>query len=221
MLACMGRVAPRLWPAWALLLELAALSAVSAPARSPGRVVRDGSLGSGSLAVGPGQGATYLITPEMGEQHGGNLFHSFERFGIGKHETATFTGPDPVDGPQSVSNVISRVTGGELSEIDGTLRSTIPGADVWLLNPSGVVFGEGATLDVQGSFHAARPTSWGSRAATIASTPTALGRACSRRLRPQRSASYRGATARRLGSIAASLRSRMERHSSWSGAISR
>src|SRR5262249_53729289 len=64
-------------------------------------------------------------------------------------ETATFTGPE------SVTNVISRVTGGELSEIDGTLRSTIPGADVWLLNPRGVVFGEGATLDVQGSFHAA------------------------------------------------------------------
>ena len=40
------------------------------------------------------------------------------------------------------------------SQIDGTLRSTIPGADVWLLNPSGVVFGEGAQLDVRGSFHA-------------------------------------------------------------------
>src|SRR5262245_21818898 len=90
----------------------------------------------------------------MGGQHGGNLFHSIKRFGIGKDETATFTGPDPVDGPQSVSNLISRVTGGELSEIDGTLHSTIPGADVWLLNPSGVVFGEGAQLDVPASFHA-------------------------------------------------------------------
>ena len=111
-------------------------------------MVRDGSLGSGPLEVGPGQGATYLITPEMGEQHGGNLFHSFERFGIGKGETATFTGPDSVD------NVISRVTGGVRSQIDGTLSSTIPGADVWLLNPSGVVFGEEAQLDVRGSFHA-------------------------------------------------------------------
>jgi large exoprotein involved in heme utilization and adhesion len=49
--------------------------------------------------------------------------------------------------------VISRVTGGEASQIDGTLRSTIPGADVWLLNPSGVVFSAGAALDVKGSFH--------------------------------------------------------------------
>src|SRR5262249_59315500 len=111
----------------------------------------DGTLGTGPLEVGPGQGATYLITPEMGAQHGHNLFHSFKSFGIGEDETATFTGPDA--GPP-VENVISRVTGAELSEIDGTLRSTIPGADVWLLNPSGVVFGAGAAVDVKGSFHA-------------------------------------------------------------------
>jgi len=122
-------------------------------AQNQGLLVRDGTLGSGPLEVGPGvdslgQAASYLITPQMGEQRGGNLFHSFERFGIGRGETATFTGPDGID------NVISRVTGGERSEIDGTLHSTIPGADVWLLNPSGVVFGEGAQLDVPASFHA-------------------------------------------------------------------
>src|SRR5262249_38504256 len=122
--------------------------------RSQGRVVRDNTLGTGrGEVVGPGQGATYLITPDMGEQHGGNLFHSFERFGIGTGETATFTAPDPLYGPP-VSTLSPRVTGGELSKIDGSLRSTIPGADVWLLNPGGVVFGEEAKLDVPGSFHA-------------------------------------------------------------------
>src|SRR5262245_34167282 len=90
----------------------------------------------------------------MGEQHGANLFHSFQRFGIGRGETATFTGPDPVDGPQSVSNVISRVTGVEPSGIDGTLRSTIPDADLWLVNLNGVVFGKDAKLEVPGSVHA-------------------------------------------------------------------
>src|SRR5262245_50119771 len=99
---CMGRGAPLLRFARALLLGRAVLSAAPVPARSQGRVVRDGTLGTGPLEVGPGQGATYLITPEMGKQHGTNLFHSFQRFGIGKDETATFTGPDPVDGPQSV-----------------------------------------------------------------------------------------------------------------------
>jgi filamentous hemagglutinin family protein len=140
-------------------LGLALLGAPHA-ASGQGRVVRDGSVGPiGPEEVGPGTDplgveATYLITPELGEQHGSNLFHSFLYFDVGMDETATFTGPDPVEGPQSVSNVISRVTGGESSEIDGTLRSTIPGADLWLLNPSGVMFGEGARLDVGGSFHA-------------------------------------------------------------------
>src|SRR5262249_35784735 len=96
MVARMARAAPLLRPARALLLGLAVLSAVPVPARSQGRVVRDGTLGTGPLEVGPGQGATYLITPDMGEQRGGNLFHSFGRLGIGQGETATFTGPESV-----------------------------------------------------------------------------------------------------------------------------
>jgi len=143
----------------AAALVLATLPVPRASAQSQGLVVRDGTLGTGDLEVGPGTdplggAATYLITPELGEQSGSNLFHSFASFGVGTGETATFTGPDPIEGPQSVDNVISRVTGGDESQIDGTLRSTIPGADLWLLNPSGVVFGEGAQLDVPGSFHA-------------------------------------------------------------------
>jgi len=143
----------------AAALVLAVFPAPPASAQSQGLVVRDGTLGDGPPEVGGGtdplgQPATYLITPEMGEQRGSNLFHSFSSFGVATDETATFTGPDPIDGPQSVSNVISRVSGGEESRIDGTLRSTIPGADLFLINPSGVVFGEGATLDVPGSFHA-------------------------------------------------------------------
>ena len=128
-------------------------------AANQGLIARDGTLGSGALAVGTGldplgQPADYLITPDLGEQHGANLFHSFARFGIGAGETATFTGPDPIAGPQSVANVIGRVTGGSSSELNGTLRSTIPGADLWLINPSGLVFGHSGRLDVEGSFHA-------------------------------------------------------------------
>src|SRR3712207_8497367 len=55
---------------------------------------------------------------------------------------------------QAIDNVISRVTGGEASRIDGTLASRVGKADVWLVNPSGIVFGPGARLDVPGSFHA-------------------------------------------------------------------
>jgi filamentous hemagglutinin family protein len=90
----------------------------------------------------------YLISPDLGQQVGGNLFHSFGEFSIGVGEVAKFTGPD------SVNNVVSRVTGGSLSRIDGTLRSSIDGAALYLLNPAGISFGETAHVDVMGSFHA-------------------------------------------------------------------
>ncbi len=151
----MGRAALHACLAPALLLGLAGLPAAPASAQNQGLVVRDGLVGSGPALEGVGSGfdpegqwADYLITPELGELRSGNLFHSFWSFGVGSGETATFTGPDGIE------HVISRVTGGEASQIDGRLRSTIPGADVWLLNPSGVVFGAGAVLDVKGSFHA-------------------------------------------------------------------
>ena len=48
--------------------------------------------------------------------------------------------------------MISRVTGDERSDIDGTIRSTIAGADFYFINPAGILFGPNASLDVQGSF---------------------------------------------------------------------
>jgi hypothetical protein len=118
----MGRAALPARLAAALLIALAGLRAAPAPAQqlpapNQGLVEFDGSLGPAGGVGGDldplGQWADYLITPEMGEQRGGNLFFSFRRFGIASGETATFTGPDPIDGPQSVSNVISGVTGGD------------------------------------------------------------------------------------------------------------
>ena len=106
-------------------------------------VSTDGSLGQAGALPGP----NYQIAPELGQQVGGNLFHSFGQFSVSAGESATFSGPT------SVSNIIGRVTGGEASLIDGTLRSTIPGANLYLLNPAGVLLGENATLDVNGSVH--------------------------------------------------------------------
>jgi len=83
----------------------------------------------------------------MGQIRGPNLFHSFGQFNLFQGESATFTGPN------TVTNILSRVTGGSPSSIDGTIRSQIPGANLYLLNPSGVMFGPNASLDVGGSFH--------------------------------------------------------------------
>ncbi len=107
-------------------------------------VVTDGSMGLAGALSGP----NYAITSNLGKQFGANLFHSFSTFNLTKGEIAQFSGP------ASVQNIISRVTGGSASSIDGTISSSILGANLYLVNPSGIMFGPNASLDISGSFHA-------------------------------------------------------------------
>src|SRR3954462_5246014 len=119
------------------------LAALLAAAPVQAQIVTDGSVGpKGSL-----HGGEIEIGANLGTRRGANLFHSFEKFGIATGQTAIFTGPG------TIKNVISRVTGGEISNIDGTLRSTVGQADLYFLNPAGVMFGPNAQLDVPGSLH--------------------------------------------------------------------
>lgn len=127
----------RLALAAALLLAFAAGAARA-------QVVLDGTLGAAGALAGP----NYAITNTAGRQVGANLFHSFSQFNLASGQSATFSGLP------GTANVVGRVTGGSASSIDGTLRSTISGANLWLINPSGIAFGPNAQLDVQGSFHA-------------------------------------------------------------------
>lgn len=120
---------------------LAALLGGHAAAQS---ITVDGRLGPAQTLAGP----NYAIGAGLGRQVGGNLFHSFGAFGLKGGETATFSGP------AGVGNVVGRVTGGAASSINGRVRSTIPGASLYLVNPAGVVFGPNASVDVGGSFHA-------------------------------------------------------------------
>ncbi|MCK5877491.1 MAG: filamentous hemagglutinin N-terminal domain-containing protein, partial [Candidatus Marithrix sp.] len=106
-------------------------------------ITLDNTINNGGSLAGP----DFFIGAELGQQHGSNLFHSFAQFSINSNESATFSGPD------SINNIISRVTGGSISNIDGMLTSTIPNADLYLINPAGLIFGPNATLDIQGSFH--------------------------------------------------------------------
>lgn len=93
----------------------------------------------------------YLVKNDLGTRSGSNLFHSFDVFNVETNGSATFSGP------AGIVNVINRVTGLQSgpspSSIDGALRSDIAGANVYLFNPSGVVFGENASLDISGSFY--------------------------------------------------------------------
>jgi filamentous hemagglutinin family protein len=114
------------------------------PVSTHAQITTDGSLGQALNLPGP----DYQIGADLGQLRGGNLFHSFQDFNLQHFESATFSGPN------HIQNVISRVTGGNPSSIDGLLRLTIPNADFYFLNPYGIMFGPNARLDVQGSFHA-------------------------------------------------------------------
>jgi filamentous hemagglutinin family protein len=92
----------------------------------------------------------YEIKPEFGERRNGNLFHSFERFN--PRRLGTITDEARFTGPNDVTNIIVRVTGGE-SVVDGLISSMIPGANLYLLNPAGVTFMANARLSISGSFH--------------------------------------------------------------------
>src|SRR4051794_34803655 len=111
---------------------------ITAPVQA--QIVTDGSVGP-KVSLSGGE---IKIGADLGTRRGANLFHSFEKFGITTGQTATFTGPG------TIKNVISRVTGGEVSNIDGTLASRVGQADLYFLNPAGVVFGPNARLDVPG-----------------------------------------------------------------------
>ena len=107
------------------------------------QITLDGSMGTAGVLSGP----DFLIGADLGQQRGGNLFHSFGEFSIQHGQSATFTGPN------SVQNVISRVTGGNPSDINGLLRNAIPDADTYLVNPAGIMVGPAAELDLMGSLY--------------------------------------------------------------------
>lgn len=111
------------------------------------QITPDNSLGEERSIVTPGAVLNGIPTDliEGGAVRGTNLFHSLTHFNINTGQRVYFANP------VGVENILSRITGGEISTIDGLL-GVDGAANLFLLNPNGVIFGPNAQLDISGSF---------------------------------------------------------------------
>ena len=111
------------------------------------QITPDATLGNEGSTVVPDaevQGVPAELI-EGGAERGANLFHSFQEFNVGNGQSVYFANPE------GIANIFSRITGNDVSDILGTLGVN-GGADLFLINPNGIIFGENASLDVNGSF---------------------------------------------------------------------
>ncbi|WP_017315828.1 two-partner secretion domain-containing protein [Mastigocladopsis repens] len=133
------------------LITLSLLVKTPLPVRAQTQISPDGTLPTNVNNVGEG---VYEITGGTQPSNGANLFHSLKDFSVQSRDTARFVHS------QGVDNIITRITGGLPSEINGTIQTLINAttdigqANLFLLNPSGIIFGENASLDIGGSFFA-------------------------------------------------------------------
>ncbi|MGK7923172.1 MAG: CHAT domain-containing protein [Trichodesmium sp.] len=75
-----------------------------------------------------------------------NLFHSFSRFNLGENQIVNF-----ISNP-NIRNILTRVTGGDASVINGLIQVTGGNSNLFIMNPAGIIFGANARLDVPASF---------------------------------------------------------------------
>ncbi|WP_199249897.1 filamentous hemagglutinin N-terminal domain-containing protein [[Phormidium] sp. ETS-05] len=116
------------------------------PDLAQGQIIPDNSLGNESSRITP-MTINGLPTDRIdgGAIRGSNLFHSFSEFNIEAGKGAYFTNPN------GINNIFSRVTGSNRSNINGTL-GVLGNANLFFINPNGIVFGPNARLDLRGSF---------------------------------------------------------------------
>ncbi len=128
---------------WVGVIEAIALSGGIACAQ----ITPDTTLGTEGSVVTPGVVIRGTVGDRIdgGAQRGGNLFHSFSQFNVGDGQRVYFA--NPID----VQNILTRVTGGTVSNIEGVL-GVDGSANLFLLNPNGIISGPNARTDISGAF---------------------------------------------------------------------
>jgi filamentous hemagglutinin family protein len=126
---------------WLWVLAYSIFAHLGSPTQA--QVVPDATLGAGKNSITNTQGNRTDITG--GLRRNSALFHSFDRFSIDTNRQVYFANPT------GIRNIFSRVTGGSVSNIDGVLGVS-GSANLFFMNPNGIIFGPSARLDVSGSF---------------------------------------------------------------------
>ncbi|MDJ0688728.1 MAG: filamentous hemagglutinin N-terminal domain-containing protein [Xenococcaceae cyanobacterium MO_188.B32] len=134
----------RPWHFWiALYLALSGATEAGSGRSVLAQIIPDDTLGEESSRVMPLNGQADRI--DGGAARGSNLFHSFREFNINEGRGAYFKNPTLIE------NIFSRVTGSKPSHLLGTL-GVLGNANLFFLNPNGIIFGPNASLDIRGSF---------------------------------------------------------------------
>ena len=126
---------------WGLSLTLSLAPVV----RVQAQLIPDNTLGKENSIVTPVNSLKDRI--DGGAIRGSNLFHSFKEFNIDNGQSVYFNDPG------AIANILTRVTGTNPSSILGKL-GVLGNANLFLINPNGIIFGQNASLDISGSFTA-------------------------------------------------------------------